>query len=146
MKGLLLILSLLIAGLFPPEDMWEVLGSLKFEVAFNEEVDDVIFTPVPNEQIKALEGQTITIKGFYYGGKTEENTPTIILSRESWSDYHSCIMPSSSDLLLLFPDEQYLLKEEELYTFQGKFYLNSKDQLQLPLQLKQATCLNCPKN
>lgn len=161
MKLLLISLSCLLAGaLLPPKDIWEIFAPLENNLDYEEASKSYVSTPLFTKEMEELEHTIVTIRGYPYlkNQKDSKGKPIIQLSKKHLEpiDFY----PHEAELIQIYSKESYVLKKGEAYIFQGQLHLNrtpiytdaknfhsdNGEAVDLPFQLKQATCLNCPKN
>jgi hypothetical protein len=146
--GLILALCFSFFTISPPsDDVWEILSELKFDLRFDKELDDIIFTPKATKAIKKLVGKKITIKGFrsklYFEEDTELRKNKIYLCRYNTESLGCCTPYGAEAYIEVLLDENLTIEKDKAYLFKGVFELNTKDYMVLPFTLKNAECLNC---
>ena len=129
----------------PSDDVWKILSQLKFDIRFDDKLDDLVFTPKPTKTIKKLIGKTITIRGFRFDieENVESKTSKIYLCRYEENPYACCLGYGAEAYIEVITDEIIDIKKDKPYLFKGVLKLNTKDYLNLPFILKDAECLNC---
>lgn len=144
---LILTLSLSYFIAFPSTNPWEVLSKLKFEIRFDETLDDIVFVPKPDKAIKKLAGKELVIRGFKATLYTNESIGVpenkILLCRYKEQHWGCCSSLGIESFISIRPKENLGLVEGKPYIFKGTLVVNTKDYLALPYQLKDAECLNC---
>lgn len=144
--GLIITLCFSLFAISPPSDTWEVLSELKFDIRFDEELDDVVFTPKPSKAIKRLIGKEITLQAFkssLFEEDSDSKTNKIYLCRYKTQIMDCCGGYGAEAYIEVQTDEKIEIKEGKPYVIKGVFELNTKDYLNLPFILKDAECLNC---
>jgi hypothetical protein len=133
----------------PPNDVWGILSGIKYDIKFDEELDDIVFTPKPTTAIKEMNGKTITIQGYKSSivdfKSTSPKGITLLLYRYK-KEVFSCTDLGLESYIEITPKEKMNLKEGILYTFKGVFNLNAKNPQTFSFQLKEAECqVSSPK-
>jgi hypothetical protein len=116
---------------------------MKYDVEFDEKLNEVTFVPKPTAAIKKMNGKVITIQGYKsitddYRSAFPDST-TFLLCKYEEHEF-MCGGPGLESYIAITTKEKLNLKEGVLYTFKGVFELNTKDHLALPFQLKEAEC------
>jgi len=131
----------------PPDSAWQTLNQLKFSIKHDVDLDDVIFTPKPNQSIKQLVGKEIVIDGYEAeiwsigGDKSAPNA--ILFCQYEQKGFSCCSHIGAESYVELLPKEKINLEKGKKYLFKGKLVLNTEDHLRLPYLLENAECLNC---
>lgn len=130
-----------------PSSIWNTLSKLKFDIQFDEELDEVIFVPKLGSVIKKLAGETIIIEG--YPSQLEFDYLPTDLDKQSFvmcryeREEMGCSMLGVESYIEIKCNHKIKPSYGVLHTFKGKLKLNLKDPMRLPYVLEDAECLNC---
>lgn len=145
--ALILIISLSYFFVPTPNNIWQILSELKFNIYFDEKLDDIVFEPKPTPSILDMEDEIITIQGFKsihrFEGDIKSNQNSIALCRFKTENEGCTSSFGDESYIEIIPNKALKLVEGKLYSFRGIFKMNTKDLDKLPFTLKEATCLDC---
>ncbi|MDN5205644.1 DUF3299 domain-containing protein [Fulvivirgaceae bacterium BMA10] len=107
-------------------DPWEVFSKVKFESTYFKEIDEYLYVPKFGHEIKALQGQKITIEGYYLPFDIGERS--IILSKYPYSQCFFCGGAGPESVVEVnFIQDGLSFEPDEYLTVQGKLRLNADD-------------------
>jgi hypothetical protein len=125
---ILLILSIFFSGLSQAQTTnisWNDLTDVNFKETFVEQYGDYFLTPDFGDNVKALEGQTIEIKGYVLDligdGKV------FLLSKLPMASCFFCGMAGPETIIELQFNEDQQLKTDQVISVQGSLKLNKED-------------------
>lgn len=126
-----------------PVGPWEDLLKLKFEIRFDETVDDVIFEPKFSEKIKKYEGKTIEVEGFIIPhdiaansmGDLDNDGQSFMFSAFPLASCFFCGGAGAESVMEAFPKNPIQYTEQKI-KIKGRLEFNTDDYLKLPYILK----------
>lgn len=126
----------------PPTGIWEILLTLKFDIRFDAELDDVIFAPKFTKQIKDLENTMIELTGFIIpddisniSGQTNDKGQRFMFSAFPLANCFFCGGAGAESVVEVFPKSPINYSKDKII-LKGKLKLNSDDLLRLPYILE----------
>jgi hypothetical protein len=123
---------------------WEQLASLKFEIYFSDEKNDVVFEPIFTEELIELERQTVILEGYFYDNSQKDSIIMFSYLKESKLPQCCGSLGGAQDYVQLKKNKNLKIKDDKLYKLKGKLKLNTSDDLELlPYFLLDVICLNC---
>lgn len=106
---------------------WDVLSNVKFESKYYKNIDEYLWYPTFGEEVLALKGKTIQIKGYLIPVDMEEGI--YVLSANPYSACYFCGNAGPESVMSLkfktIPKKHYDL--DEVATFEGELALNDSD-------------------
>jgi hypothetical protein len=121
--------------------VWQTLLSLKFDIYFDKKLDDVFFKPMYTEDIKKLDGTTITLKAFMYA-EGASNT-SILLSAYRVNPRNTCVSTSVESMIEIPNTPGLVFKACKSCVVRGELSLNTDDYLKVPYSLKNIEFIRC---
>lgn len=124
-----------------PADGWNVFAEVKFNVKFFKEWNESFLVPHFDNQIKALEGKEITLRGHNMPMDLEDSN-TIIISKYPYAQCFFCggAGPESvAEIVLL--SKRPKLKADQIVTVTGRLQLNATDVNHLNFILNDASLI-----
>lgn len=126
-----------------PGGPWEDLLELKFNIHFNEEVDDVVFEPKFTPKIKAYEGKVIEVEGFIIAhdivakamGSNKSDGQSFMFSAYPMASCFFCGNAGAESAMEVTPKKPINYTDKKI-KLRGRLEFNTKDYLQLPYLLK----------
>lgn len=134
-----LLLIQLVSFQMPPDRMWELFSTTKFTEKLNRKFGQYFFYPDFSEDLKALEGQTVELKGFYIPLDLKQSS-TIILSKYPMAECFFCggSGPESVAVAYLKNLPSRKLKMDQIIKIKGTLQLNGSDVEEMTFILKNA--------
>ncbi len=106
---------------------WMILADMTMEYKYNEEFGFDIPYPVFGEDIKAYEGQDVSLEGFVLLIEAEDEE-IVILSKYPYSQCFFCGGAGPESVVdVLLKDKDHGLRMDQRVTFKGKLKLNVED-------------------
>jgi hypothetical protein len=120
-------------------DNWEIFARVKFTPKFFKEVNEYFLFPKMNAEIKALEGKTLTLTGYYLPyDLPDENS--VVLSRYPFSSCFFCGGAGPESVAeIVFTSGRPKIKADKIVTVTGTLKLNDSDINHLNFILKSAS-------
>lgn len=126
-----------------PVGPWEDLLTLKFNIRFDESVDDVIFEPKISKRVQKYEGQIIEVEGFIIPheiaadamANIDEDGQQFMFSAFPLASCFFCGGAGAESVMAAFPKEPLQYTERKI-KIRGRLEFNTTDFLKLPYQLK----------
>jgi len=126
-----------------PVGPWEDLLTLKFDIRFDESVDDVIFEPKLSERVRQYEGKTIELEGFIIPhdiaadamASMDNDGQQFMFSAFPLASCFFCGGAGAESVMEAFPKNPLQYTDQKV-TIRGRLEFNTTDFLQLPYQLK----------
>ena len=108
-------------------DTWNVFAKTKFEPRFDQDLGEYLFYPDFTEEVRNLEGQEITLEGFYVPF-APEGDDYIILSKYPMSQCFFCGGGGPESVAEVnFVKDPGRFQVDDLITVKGKLKLNADD-------------------
>lgn len=131
----------------PPEGTWKTLLKLRFDVKYDERIDDIVFQPIFTDDIRALEGKEITLKGYILphditqmGGnpnKAKNDGSMFIFSAFPAATCFYCGGAGPESVVEVLPSKA-IPYNKNIVSIKGKLELNATDFLRLSYRLTNA--------
>lgn len=121
--------------------VWQTLLSLKFDIYFDQELDDVFFKPMYTEEIKKLDGTRITLKAFMYS--EEASNGSVLLSAYCVKSQNTSASLSAESLIEIPNTPALVFKACKSCIVRGELSLNTDDYLKIPYSLKNIDFIRC---
>lgn len=129
-----------------PGGLWDVFLELKFDIEYNQEIDDVVFKPQFTKDITALEGKWIEIKGYIVPsdvvatamGESGGDGSMFMLSAYPASSCFFCGGGGPESVMEVNPKKP-IPYTKEVVKLKGKLELNQTDFLRMAYILKEVT-------
>lgn len=126
-----------------PAGPWEDLLTLKFDIRFDESVDDVIFEPKISKKVRQYEGQIIEIEGFIIPhdiaadamASLDDNGQQFMFSAFPLASCFFCGGAGAESVMEAFPKDPLQYTDRKV-KIRGRLEFNTTDFLKLPYQLK----------
>lgn len=129
-KIIVLSLTLLLAGagsqVFAQESLWKTLSKLTYKKQYDEMLGFKVDVPVFSEEIKALEGKTVTVKGYIIPVEGYKGHKEFIFSAFPYSMCFFCGGAGPETVMEVFAKEPVKYTAEAV-TLKGKLELNGSD-------------------
>ena len=127
-----------------PVGPWEDLLTLKFNIRFDESVDDVIFEPKISKRVRKYEGQIIEIEGFIIPhdiaadamANMNDDGQQFMFSALPLASCFFCGGGGAESVMEAFPKEPLQYTDRKV-KIRGRLEFNTTDFLKLPYQLKE---------
>lgn len=139
----LAMLVLLSSSQAPPARLWELFSTTKFTEKLNKKYGLYFFYPDFNQKLKALEGKTVELQGFYIPLDMQQKS-TIILSKYPMAECFFCggSGPESVAVAHLKNLPSRKLKMDQIITVRGILQLNADDVEEMTFIINQAEIIN----
>jgi len=139
----LLFLCVMTSFLMPPDRLWELFSTTRFTEKFNPKQGMYFYYPKFNDQLKALEGKSVELQGFYIPLDLNEKS-TIILSKYPMAECFFCggSGPESVAVAHLKIPPSRKLKMDQIIKVRGLLQLNADDVEEMTFILKNAEIIN----
>lgn len=126
-----------------PVGPWEDLLTLKFDIRFDESVDDVIFEPKISKRVQKYEGQIIEIEGFIIPhdiaadamASMDDDGQQFMFSAFPLASCFFCGGAGAESVMEAFPKNPLQYTDQKV-KIRGRLEFNTTDFLKLPYQLK----------
>jgi hypothetical protein len=126
-----------------PTGPWEDLLTLKFDISFDESVDDVIFEPKISKKVRQYEGKIIEIEGFIIPhdiaadamASLDDNGQQFMFSAFPLASCFFCGGAGAESVMEAFPKDPLQYTDRKV-KIRGRLEFNTTDFLKLPYQLK----------
>ena len=106
---------------------WLLLADMSMEYKYNEEFGFDIPYPIFGDDIKAYEGQEVSLEGFVLLIEAEDEE-IVILSKYPYSQCFFCGGAGPESVVdVLLADKEHGLRMDQRVTFKGKLKLNVED-------------------
>ena len=116
---------------------WSVLSDVSFKLEYYEQFGQEIEIPVFGERLKAQEGRSFTVSGYFVPAEMEGNS--IILSKLPYASCFFCGGAGIESVIeVQFADEHRRFDLDEIVTVRGTLVLNDDDFEHLIFILKDA--------
>jgi len=127
MKNKVLIVFLLVTsiGFSQQKVTWEDLSKVKFTEKYYADYDDYFLHPDFSESVKALDGKTITISGYFLHIAPAQKI--YMLSKGPMSSCFFCGVGGPETAIELILEEKPKFKTDNIVSVTGKLTLNDKD-------------------
>lgn len=136
MKLLLTSLFLFIS-LWQNDNAWKTLSKVTIEKRFDEVMNFEIDYPTFSEEVKALDGQVITLKGWMIPLDELRGENYFVLSALPFANCFFCGGAGPETVVKVFTEEEYDFTEDRI-TVTGKLRLNADDPTQLMYVMSEA--------
>lgn len=126
----------------PPVRLWELFSATKFTEKLNKHYGLYFFYPNFNEELKALEGKTLDLQGFYIPLDLKQKS-TIILSKYPMAECFFCGGggPESVAVAHLRNLPSRKLKMDQIIKVRGTLQLNADDVEEMTFIINNATII-----
>ncbi|WMX16905.1 MULTISPECIES: hypothetical protein [unclassified Aureispira] len=126
-----------------PVGPWEDLLTLKFDIRFDESVDDVIFEPKISKRVRQYEGKIIEVEGFIIPhdiaadamADLDDDGQQFMFSAFPLASCFFCGGAGAESVMEAFPKKPISYTERKI-KIRGRLEFNTTDFLKLPYQLK----------
>jgi hypothetical protein len=126
-----------------PTGPWEDLLTLKFDISYDESVDDVIFEPKLSKRVRQYEGKIIEIEGFIIPheiaadamASMDDDGQQFMFSAFPLASCFFCGGAGAESVMEAFPKNPLQYTERKV-KIRGRLEFNTTDFLKLPYQLK----------
>ena len=108
----------------PIEIRWRKLVSINFELKYNEEMETEMYAPVFGEEIEALDGKEVVIKGYVIPIAIDENEEVLSLSLNPYASCFFCGKASPASVMSLYMKKKKRYKIDDYRKFKGTLELN----------------------
>jgi hypothetical protein len=129
-KIIVLSLTLMLAGVgsqvFAQESLWKTLSKLTYKKQYDEMLGFKVDVPVFSEEIKALEGKVVTVKGYIIPVEGYKGHKEFIFSAFPYSMCFFCGGAGPETVMEVFAKEPIKYTAEAV-TLKGKLELNGSD-------------------
>ncbi|WP_111669380.1 hypothetical protein [Algoriphagus litoralis] len=127
----------------PPIRLWDLFSTTKFTEKLNKKIGLYFFYPNFNEELKALEGKTVELRGFFIPLDIQQKS-TIILSKYPMAECFFCggSGPESVAVAHLKNLPSRKLKMDQIITVRGILQLNAEDVEEMTFIINQAEIIN----
>ncbi|CAA6824129.1 MAG: Unknown protein [uncultured Aureispira sp.] len=127
-----------------PIGPWEDLLTLKFDIRFDESVDDVIFEPKLSKRVRQYEGKIIELEGFIIPhdiaadamASVDDSGQQFMFSAFPLASCFFCGGAGAESVMEAFPKDPMQYTDQKV-TIRGRLEFNTTDFLKLPYQLKE---------
>lgn len=134
-KILLLLISFNCFVAFSQSEVtWEDLADVKFEKKYMEQYDDYFLYPQFGPSVRAMEGQKITITGFFLDLYPDDDI--YVLSKGPMSSCFFCGVGGPETAIELHFTNKPSFKTDDIITVTGTLVLNSDDMMHFNYILK----------
>jgi hypothetical protein len=147
--GLLLLSSFLIGATLPnpvnndPEAIWKTLGKVAFKMKKDELMGYDVEIPIFSKEVKALAGQTITIKGYIIPVEGYKAQGYFVFSAYPYNLCYFCGGAGKETVMEVFTKKGTTIKyTAKPITIRGKLVLNAKDINKLMYLLEDAVLVS----
>ena len=124
--ALILFLLPINSALSQQADLWEVFGKVQFESIYNEKESTYLLYPKFTDELKDMEGQTVTLSGFYIPMSLDANV--IVISRNTYASCFFCGNAGPETVAEVEPRDKFrTFSMDEKITIRGKLKLNRDD-------------------
>ena len=107
---------------------WKILGRVKFEERFNEQIKQAVAYPIFHPTVKALDQQLIQIKGYVIPFEETGNASIVILSAFPFSSCFFCGGAGPESVIdVQLKKSSTRFKRDAMTTFRGRLRLNDTD-------------------
>lgn len=146
LKKLVLPLSCLLPMMvwaFPPEDLWRLFDKTIFRQKLNGDFGVYFYYPEFPDELRALEGRAVELKGFYIPTDTKISK-TLILSRYPMAECFFCgaAGPESIAVAYLKTLPKSRLKMDQIISVRGILRLNGNDVEEMTFIISDAELIN----
>jgi hypothetical protein len=127
----------------PPARLWELFATTKFTEKLNKQHGLYFFYPDFNEELKALQGKEVELRGFFIPLDLKQKT-TIILSKYPMAECFFCggSGPESVAVAHLKNLPSRKLKMDQIITVRGTLQLNATDVEEMTFILNNAIIID----
>ncbi|MEM1137561.1 MAG: hypothetical protein AAGI07_17100 [Bacteroidota bacterium] len=122
------------------EDLWKKLTNIKWETTFNEYVGADIQLPIFSEEVEALNGKEIEVKGFIIPVDLT-GADYQVLSAFPYASCFFCGNAGPESVMEIYLKEERKFDMDAKVTFKGKLKLNYEDSYHLVYMLEDAEVL-----
>ena len=107
-------------------DLWDVFGKVEFESIYSEKESTYLLYPKFTETLKDLEGQTVTLSGYYIPMSLDADI--IVISRNTYASCFFCGNAGPETVAEVEPLNKFRsFSMDEKITIRGKLKLNRDD-------------------
>lgn len=135
---LLLSATLLIISFYQDANPWKTLAKVTIERKFDEVMNFEIDYPTFSEEVKALDGKEITLKGWMIPLDELRGEKYFVLSALPFANCFFCGGAGPETVVEVFTSDDYDFTEDRV-TITGKLSLNADDPTQLMYVMSEAT-------
>lgn len=123
----------------PKEELWTLFAKTHFTEKLNPKFGQYFYYPNFNQELKSLEGKTVTLKGFYIPLEMQ-SSQTLILSKYPMAECFFCggSGPESIAIAHLKVKPTRKLKMDQIIKVKGTLKLNAEDVEEMTFILSQA--------
>lgn len=125
--------------LFGQKEMtgWELFNEVEFETKYSEDGQGLYYFPVFNDELKARDGEEVTLKGYFIPVDMDDNM--LVISKYPYSSCFFCGGAGPESVAVVIPKEKFReYYMDEVITVRGRLKLNDSDIYQLNFILDEA--------
>ena len=131
-----------VAGFSQGPDVWNIFARTTFEPRFDEKVGEYLFYPKFSDEVRALQGRQVTLRGFYVPF-APEGDDYVIISKYPMSQCFFCGGGGPESVAEVnFAKDAPRFKVDDLITVRGRLKLNSDDPDHINFILTEAELVN----
>ncbi len=129
--------TILLFGLLQDANPWKTLSKVTIEKRFDEVMNFEVDYPTFSEEVKALDGKEITLKGWIIPLDELRGENYFVLSALPFANCFFCGGAGPETVIEVFTNEEYDFTEDRI-TVTGKLKLNADDPTQLMYVMSKA--------
>lgn len=129
--------TVLLFGLLQDANPWKTLSKVTIEKRFDEVMNFEVDYPTFSEEVKALDGKEITLKGWMIPLDELRGENYFVLSALPFANCFFCGGAGPETVIEVFTNEEYDFTEDRI-TVTGKLKLNADDPTQLMYVMSKA--------
>lgn len=129
--------TILLFGLLQDANPWKTLSKVTIEKRFDEVMNFEVDYPTFSEEVKALDGKEITLKGWMIPLDELRGENYFVLSALPFANCFFCGGAGPETVIEVFTNEEYDFTEDRI-TVTGKLKLNADDPTQLMYVMSKA--------
>ena len=129
--------TILLFGLLQDANPWKTLSKVTIEKRFDEVMNFEVDYPTFSEEVKALDGKEITLKGWMIPLDELRDENYFVLSALPFANCFFCGGAGPETVIEVFTNEEYDFTEDRI-TVTGKLKLNADDPTQLMYVMSKA--------
>lgn len=129
--------TILLFGLLQDANPWKILSKVTIEKRFDEVMNFEVDYPTFSEEVKALDGKEITLKGWMIPLDELRGENYFVLSALPFANCFFCGGAGPETVIEVFTNEEYDFTEDRI-TVTGKLKLNADDPTQLMYVMSKA--------
>jgi hypothetical protein len=126
---------------YPKSKTWRILTSLKFDMRFDEKIDDINFNPLFTKAIQDLNNTFITINAYMYSEDKESNS--VVLSYRPINPKKICSNIGGESLIQIKKSPNMKFKHEKPCLIKGLLKLQNSGYPYLPYHLSEIEFIEC---